>query len=60
MIFHVNQNGTNQDVEVNGTPTSDQIRIEVGDTVYTEQNSNWLITGVEYLLDYYLEASTGN
>jgi hypothetical protein len=60
MIFHVDQGGTNQDVEVNGTPGTDQIRIEVGDTVYTEQNSNWLITGVDYLLDYYLEASKGN
>jgi hypothetical protein len=60
MIFHVDQGGTNQDVEVNGTPGVDQIRIELGDTVYTEQNSNWLTTGIEYLLDYYLEASNGN
>jgi hypothetical protein len=60
MVFHVDQNGTNQDVEVNGTPGTDQIRIELGDTVYTEQNSNWLTTGVDYLLDYYLEASKGN
>jgi hypothetical protein len=60
MIFHVDQGGTNQDVEVNGTPTADQIRIEVGDTVYTSQNSNHLTTGMDYLLDYYLEASKGN
>lgn len=60
MIFHMDFNGTYEDVEVNGTPTADQIRIEVGDTVYTKQNSSQFIEGVNTLVDAYLEASTGN
>jgi hypothetical protein len=60
MIFHMDFNGTYEDVEVNGTPTSDQIRIEVGDNIYTQQNSSQFIEGVNTLIDAYLEASTGN
>jgi hypothetical protein len=60
MIFHMDFNGTYENVEVNGTPGADQIRIEVGDTVYTKQNSGQFIEGVNTLLDAYLEASTGN
>lgn len=60
MIFHMDFNGTYEDVEVNGTPTADQIRVEVGDNVYTKQNSGQFIEGVNTLIDAYLEASTGN
>ncbi len=60
MIFHVDQGGTEEDVEVNGTPTAGQIRIEVGDTIYTKQNSNHLSVGIEQLIQVYLESSTGN
>ena len=60
MIFHVDQGGTEEDVEVNGTPTADQIRVEVGDTIYVNQNSNHFLVGIEQLIQFYLEASTGN
>ena len=60
MIFHMDFNGTYEDVEVNGTPTADQIRIEVGNDIYSQQNSSQFIEGINTLLDAYREASTGN
>ncbi len=60
MIFHVDQGGTEEDVEVNDTPLAGQIRVEVGDTIYVNQNSNHFLVGMEQLIQFYLEASTGN
>lgn len=59
-ILHAIAGGTETDVGVDGVPTSDQIRLEIGADIITGQNSGKLTESTDQLIDAFLEASTGN
>jgi len=59
-ILHVDVGGGNGQIEVDGTPTASQCRLEIGADIITNQESGRLAETFKQLEQVWLEASTGN
>lgn len=59
-ILHVDAGGTYNQVQVDGVPTSDQIRLHIGANVINCKHTGIINESVDQLMSRYLEDSSSN